>query len=221
MRGAVCCGATTRLALPTRPGWMEVRSRRGMGCYRRSGSGSERTNGPQAWGPPVEAPAADEADQLPGTSIRTRMGQRLGALLGRLSFSPARPAPQQLLKVLPRIAFLRLGHVLWRAARHDASARVTALRPHVDDPVGSLDDFQVVLDHHHGVAGVCQLVQHFEQLRYIVEVQPRGWLVQNVQGAPRSPPRQLFGELDALRLPTRQRCGLLADVDVAKAHPCQ
>src|SRR5262249_59613591 len=39
MRGAVCSGPTIRLALPTRPGWMDVRSRLGMGSLLGFGRG--------------------------------------------------------------------------------------------------------------------------------------------------------------------------------------
>jgi hypothetical protein len=39
-----------------------------------------------------------------------------------------------------------------------------------------LDDFEIVLDHHHGVALRRQLAQHFQQLLYVVECSPVvGW----------------------------------------------
>ena len=44
------------------------------------------------------------------------------------------------------------GHLLGRADGDDAAAGLAALGPEVDDPVGRLDDFDVVLDHQHGVA---------------------------------------------------------------------
>ena len=99
------------------------------------------------------------------------------------------------------------------------AAAVAAFRPQVDDPVGGLDHLQIVLDHHHGVAGVDQLVQHFEQLGDVVEMQARRRLVEDVERAPGGAPRQLLGELDALRLAARQRRRLLADMDVAEPHP--
>src|SRR5665647_2576300 len=45
---------------------------------------------------------------------------------------------------------------------YDASAAVSAFRAKVYHPVGCFDHIQVVLDHHHGVALVAQLVDHFE-----------------------------------------------------------
>ena len=70
-------------------------------------------------------------------------------------------------------------HILRRSFSHDLAAAVAAFGAHVDDPVGGLDDFEVVLDHDHGVAGVGQLVQHLEQLGDVVEVQAGGGLVED------------------------------------------
>src|SRR5688572_13041193 len=137
--------------------------------------------------------------------------------LRRLPLACHSTTPQQVLQILPGVAALGAGDVLGRAGGYDLAAAVAALGPEVDDPVGGLDDLQVVLDDDHRIAGVRQLVQHLEQLRYIVEVQARGRLVENVERAPCSPARQLLGELDALRLAARQGGGLLADVDVAEA----
>ncbi len=57
-----------------------------------------------------------------------------------------------------------------------------AARPEVDHPVGGLDDVEVVLDHDHGVAGVDQAVEHFEQLADVLEVEAGGGLVEDVEG---------------------------------------
>src|SRR5262245_3830270 len=70
MRGAVCSGPTTRLALPTRPGWMEVRSNLGMGCLSVF----------EIWAPlcPEMAPA-DEPGTRPGNEAWERgLGSRPG-----------------------------------------------------------------------------------------------------------------------------------------------
>jgi hypothetical protein len=112
--------------------------------------------------------------------------------------------------------------VVWNGATpvatvHDLAAAVAAFGAEVDDPVGGLDDFEIVLDHHHGVALLDQLVQHLEQLRDVVEVQAGGRLVEDVERAPGGAARQLLGQLDALRLAARQRRRLLADLDVAEA----
>ena len=61
--------------------------------------------------------------------------------------------------------------------------RFAALRPQIDHPVGALDHVQVVLDHDQRSAAVDQLLERRQQLRYIVEVQSRRRLVQNVEHA--------------------------------------
>ena len=55
--------------------------------------------------------------------------------------------------------------------------------PEVDDPVRRLDHFEIVLDDDDGVAALHQLVQHFQKLRHVVEMQPRGGLVQDIERA--------------------------------------
>ena len=66
-----------------------------------------------------------------------------------------------------------------------------------------------------------QLVQHFEQLRHVVEMQAGGRLVEDVERAAGGALRQFLGELDALRLAARERRRLLADMDVAEADAVQ
>ena len=88
----------------------------------------------------------------------------------------------------------------------------------VDDPVGALDQVEVVLDKYDGVAGVRQAVQHPEQIRAVLERQARSRLVENIERAPRSPLRQLRAQLDALRLAAAQVRRGLAQADVPQAH---
>jgi hypothetical protein len=47
-----------------------------------------------------------------------------------------------------------------------------ALGAEVDDPVGRLDDVEVVLDDEHRVAAVDEPVQHVEQHAHVLEVRP-------------------------------------------------
>jgi hypothetical protein len=68
-------------------------------------------------------------------------------------------------------------------ASDDFAAAVAAFGAEVDDPVGGLDDFEIVLDHHHRVALVDQLVQHFQQLLDVVEMQAGGRLVEDIERA--------------------------------------
>ena len=92
-------------------------------------------------------------------------------------------------------------------------------RPQVDDPVGRLDHFQIVLDHEHGVAGIHQAVQHLKQLPYILSRKTGRRLVQDVELAPPLPGGacQLPSDLEPLGLTTGQRRGRLSELEVSEA----
>jgi hypothetical protein len=91
-------------------------------------------------------------------------------------------------QVAPGVAGLDLRDLLRGAGGDDIAAALAALVAEIDDPVGGLVDFEVVLDDQHGVAGLDQRVQHFQQLLHVLEMQPGGRLIQNVQGPPGRPP---------------------------------
>ena len=93
------------------------------------------------------------------------------------------PPRQQLFQIPPGVALLHLGHVLGRAFGDDAAAAVAAFGAEVQDPVGGLDHFQIVLDDDDGVACIRQFVQHLQQFRDVVEMQARGRFIQNVERA--------------------------------------
>ena len=107
--------------------------------------------------------------------------------------------------------------LLGRALGDDPAAPVAALRTEVDDPVGGLDDVEVVLDDEDRVAAVDQPVEDLEQLLDVGEVEPGRRLVEDVERPAGRPPRQLGRQLDPLRLAARQRRRRLAEVDVAEA----
>ena len=151
-----------------------------------------------------------DADVVPGSLRRFRP-------LPSIRLSP----PQHRLEESRCIASPHLHHLFWRPRGHDLAAAVATFRPEVDDPVGGLDHFQIVLDHHHGISGLHQLVQHVEQLCHVVKMKPGGGLVQNVKRAAGSALAQLLGEFDALGFAARERVGLLADMDVAEADLLQ
>src|SRR5690606_40386765 len=100
---------------------------------------------------------------------------------------------------------LNLGDVLGRARRHDLFTAGAAFGTHVDEPVGGLDDVEVVLDDHHGVALVDQALEHADQFADVFEVQPGGRFVEDVDRLTGRALLQLRGELDPLRLAAGQR----------------
>ena len=65
--------------------------------------------------------------------------------------------------MLAGVAFLVGGDLFRCAGGDDLAAFVAAFGADIDDPIGGFNHFHVVLNHHHGVAGVDQFVQHFEE----------------------------------------------------------
>src|SRR5258708_28028848 len=65
-------------------------------------------------------------------------------------------AAEHLAQVLAGVAALRLRDLLRRAGGDDLAALVAALGAHVDDPVGALDDVEIVPDDQHRAAPVDQ-----------------------------------------------------------------
>ena len=102
-----------------------------------------------------------------------------------------------------------------RAGSHHLAAAGAGFGPHVDDPVGLGHDVQIVFDHHHGVAGVDQPVQHVDEFLHVGHVQSHRGFIEHVQRVRRHLPRraafgsahlrELGDQLDALGLATGKR----------------
>ena len=74
-----------------------------------------------------------------------------------------------------------------------------------------------MLNNQYRVAGINQALQDIDQAVDIRRVQANRRLIQHIQGAPGGAPAELFGQLDALRLATRQGGSRLADTHIAQA----
>ena len=61
----------------------------------------------------------------------------------------------------------------------------------------------MMLDHEHGIARVDEPVQHSEEALHVVEVEPGGGLVQDVEHVRGGTGGELRGDLEALRLAAR------------------
>mgnify|MGYP003339374491 CR=1 FL=1 len=127
---------------------------------------------------------------------------------------------------------LRLRDLLGGARRHDRAAARASFGTHVHDPVGRLDDVEVVLDDEHGVALVDQAIENDEQFFDVVEVQAGGRFVEEKQLAERCCrcfglaarfifPDHAFDQMpcqfQALRFAARQRRHRLAEAQVFEA----
>ena len=113
------------------------------------------------------------------------------------------------------------GDLLGRARGDDPPAQVAAFRAEVDDPVGRLHDFEIVLDHEHGVARLDESVQHLQQQFDVGEVQSRGRLVEQIEGAAGTFFDQFAGELHALRFAAGKRRRRLPELHVVQPDVVQ
>ena len=77
---------------------------------------------------------------------------------------------EELLEIHTRSGLCARGDLLRCAFGDDVATRLTTLRAHIDDPVGSLDDLKVVLDDDHRVSLINEGLQSIQQGTDIVEV---------------------------------------------------
>src|SRR6267143_501196 len=111
-----------------------------------------------------------------------------------------------------------VAHDLFRSAGgNHFAALIPAFRAEVDDVIGGLEYVEVVLDDDHGIPGIDQAMQNIQQPLDVGEVQASGRFIEDIEGLARVTPAEFFGELDPLRLATRQLGRRLSKPDIAKA----
>ena len=102
-----------------------------------------------------------------------------------------------------------------RAVEDDLAAAVAGARPQLDDVIGRGDELAIVLDHHHGVAGLGELPAQVGEPCGITRVQSDGRLVQDVEGADQLR-AQLVREVDPLGFAPREGSRLPGEREVAE-----
>src|SRR5262249_31952417 len=85
-------------------------------------------------------------------------------------------------KELTGIGGADLRHLFGRPLRHDAASLVSAFWPQVEDPIGGPNYVEVVLDDDDRVPLLDEGAENGEQLLDVVEMKPRGRLVEQVKG---------------------------------------
>ena len=80
-------------------------------------------------------------------------------------------------QILSRIAFLYLGYLLWRSCGNDGAAFISAFRPQVYNLVRCFNHIQIMLDDHHGIPALYQLMQDLYQPIHIGNMQPSSRLI--------------------------------------------
>ena len=98
---------------------------------------------------------------------------------------------------------------------------MTSARTHVDDPVGALDDVEIVLDDDEGIALISKPVKDFEERGDVRKMKSGGGFIEEVDSLAGCRFPQLGRELDPLRLAARESRGGLSEADVAEADITQ
>jgi hypothetical protein len=81
------------------------------------------------------------------------------------------------------VARLASGDVLGRALRDELATAFASLRAKVDDPVGTLDDVEVVLDNEQGMAGIDEALENLKEHADIIEMQASGRFIEKEESA--------------------------------------
>src|SRR5712691_6610449 len=118
---------------------------------------------------------------------------------------------------LAGVGFFGAGYEFGRALRDDAAAAFASLGAEVDDPVGLLDDVEMVLDDEHGVAEIDEPLQNVEEFSYVVKMQSRRGFVENIKRTAGLALGKFAREFDALGFAAGKSGGGLAESDVAEA----
>ena len=110
---------------------------------------------------------------------------------------------QQRAKMLAGEALGGVGNQLGRTFGDDATAALATFGTEIDDPVGALDDVEVVFDDKDAVARFDETIQDTEEAMNVFEVKSRRRFVEQIERSSGISTAQLFGERDALRFTTR------------------
>src|SRR5262245_53534389 len=88
----------------------------------------------------------------------------------------------------------------------------------INNPVGGLDDIEIVLDDQECRTSLQQLPERDGQLVNVVEVESRGGFVEDVENLVLCLARKVGGQLDPLGLAPGERRGRLSQPQVTQAH---
>ena len=90
-------------------------------------------------------------------------------------------APQNPSEKFSRVRIFDFRNLLRCSTRHDFAASIAGFRTEIDDPISALEYFEIVLDYHDRMSVSNQPLKQLQQHRHVVEMQSRGWFVENQQ----------------------------------------
>ena len=122
------------------------------------------------------------------------------------------------LYVSARITAFRGSNLVGGTLSDNLATTLATLGTDIYNPVGNANNIEVVLYDNCCITAVDKAVDNIQQLAYILEMETRGGLIEDVECATRLALGELRSELDALRLATRKRGAGLTQGQVAQAN---
>jgi hypothetical protein len=90
---------------------------------------------------------------------------------------------EELGKKAAGVGLIVAGHLFGRASGDDFAALIAAFWAEIDEPIGGLDDVEIVFNDEERRTGFEQLSKGGEKFCDVVEMKAGGWLVKNIKGA--------------------------------------
>ncbi len=108
-------------------------------------------------------------------------------------------------------------HFFRRPLHDDVSAVDTGLWTEIDDPVGRLNDIEIVFDDDNRVPLLDEAGEHLQQFGDVVDVQAGRGFIQQIERASGVGTGEFGGQLHPLRFTTAQGCGGLTEREVIES----
>ena len=108
-------------------------------------------------------------------------------------------------------------HVLRSALEHHLTTTHSSLRTNVYNPVGSKHHVLVVLNYHHRVAHIAQLLERVDKPLVVALVQSDARLVEDIEYVDELR-TYLCGKTYTLALTSRERCRLSVERQIVETH---
>lgn len=122
---------------------------------------------------------------------------------------------------MARDAILATAYLLWGASNDQTAAAVATIWSEVNDMVTAFYDIHIMLYHHNGVATAYESIKGGEQFLDVVEVEPRGWLVEDEHGGSLLLLTDEVGQFYTLVLASREGRGVLSELYITQSHVLQ
>lgn len=122
---------------------------------------------------------------------------------------------------MSRDAILATAYLLRGASNDQTATAVATIWSEVNDMVTAFYDIHIMLYYHNGVATAYESIKGGEQFLDVVEVESRGWLVEDEHGGSLLLLTYEVGQFYTLVLASREGRGVLSELYITQSHVLQ